>query len=54
MVVQGTDEDPVIVETTPTTISQDTTHNGTMLNEKLSQAELENTKLKDDITSLKE
>ena len=51
---ERTDEDPVTVETTLTTLSQDTTHNVTMLNEKISQSELEKTKLKDEIISLKE
>ena len=47
-------EDPMTVATTPTALSQDTAHNVTMLNEKLSQAESKNTKLKDEIISLKE
>ena len=42
------------VSTTLTNLSQDTAHNVTMLNEKLSQAESENTKLKDDIINLKD
>lgn len=42
------------VETTSTTLSHATTHNVTMLNEKLSQAEFEHTKLKDEIISLRE
>ena len=44
----------MIVETTSETFSQATACNVTMLNEKLSQAESENTKLKDEIISLKE
>ena len=44
----------MIVETTFVALSQTTTHNVTMLNEKLSQAKSENTKLKDEIISLKE
>jgi cell division protein FtsB len=36
------------------TLSQATTHNVTMLNEKLSQAESENVKLKDEIINLRE
>ena len=48
------DEDPVTVATTSVALSQDTAHNVTMLNEKISQAESENTKLKDEIISLKE
>ena len=51
---EKTDQDPVIVETTLVALSQATAHNVTMLNEKLSQAESENTKLKDEIISLKE
>ena len=50
---EKTDEDPVTVATTLTTLSQATSHNFTMLNEKLSQAESEN-KFKDEIISLKE
>ena len=41
------------IETTLTTLSQAIAHNVTLLNEKLSQEELENTKLKDEIISLK-
>jgi cell division protein FtsB len=44
----------VIAATTSAAISQSMAHNVTMLNEKLSQAEIENTKLKDEIISLKE
>ena len=40
--------------TKSTTSSQDTAHNVTMLNEKISQFESENTKLKDKIISMKE
>ena len=36
-----TDEDPMTVATTSTSLSQDTAHNVTMLNEKLSQAKSE-------------
>ena len=36
---EKTEEDPMTVATTSTTLSQTTTHNVTMLNEKLSQAE---------------
>ena len=42
------------VATTSTTLSQATVHNVTMLNEKLSQAKSENTKLKDEIIGLRE
>jgi 3-polyprenyl-4-hydroxybenzoate decarboxylase len=48
------DEDPVIVATTSTTLSQAIAHNVTMLNEKLSQELSENIKLKDEIISLRE
>ena len=48
------DEDPMIVATTSIALSQATTHNVTMLNEKLSQAKSENVKLKDEIISLGE
>ena len=51
---ENTNEDPMIVATTSTTLSQATSHNATMLNEKLSQEESKNTKLKDEIISLKE
>ena len=40
--------------TTSIDLSQATTHNVTMLNEKLSQAKSENTKLKDEIIYMKE
>ena len=43
------DEDPVTVATTLATLSQDTAHNVIVLNEKLSQAESDNNKLKDKI-----
>ena len=42
------------VATTPATLSKDTAHNATVLNEKISQAESDNNKLKDEIISLKE
>ena len=51
---ENTDEDLVTVATTSTTLSQASTHNVTMLNEKLSQVELEKTRLNDEIISLKE
>ena len=51
---EKTDEDQVTVATTSTALSQATAHNVTMLNEKLSQSESENTKLKDEIISLKD
>ena len=42
------------IATTSASLSQTTAHNVTMLNEMISQDELENTKLKDKIISLKE
>ena len=54
LLFEKTDEDLVILATTLTTLSQAISHNVTMLNEKISQEELENTKLKDEIISLKE
>ena len=51
---EKTDEDPVTVATTSTTLSQATAHNVITLNEKISQAKSENTKLKDEIINLKE
>ena len=44
----------MIVAATSEALSQATTHNVTVLNEKLSQVELDNNKLKDEIISLKE
>ena len=51
---EKTNEDPVTIATTLETLSQATAHNVTVLNEKLSLAELDNNKLKDEIISLKE
>ena len=51
---ENTDEDLVTVATASADLSQAIAHNVTMLNEKLSQAEWEDTKLKDEIISLKE
>ena len=51
---ENTDEDPVTIATTLTSLSQDTAHNVSILNEKLSQAESNNNKLKDEIINLKE
>ena len=51
---EKTNEDPLTVATTSLALSQSTACNATTLNEKLSQAKLENTKLKDEIISLKE
>jgi hypothetical protein len=49
---EKTDEDQVKVEMTSTTLTQDISHNVTMLNEKLFQAKSDNIKLKDKIISL--
>ena len=51
---EKTDEDPVTVATTSTYLSQATTHNVTVLNEKISPAKSDNNKLKHEIISLKE
>ena len=51
---EKTDEDPIIVATTSVALSQGTAHNVIVLNEKLSQVESDNNKLKDEIISLKE
>ena len=44
----------MIVGTTSSTLSQDTAHNVTMLNEKLSHVEFENIMFKDEIINLRE
>ena len=48
------DEDLVTITTTSTTLTQDTTHNISVLNEKLLEAKSKNIKLKDEIISLQE
>ena len=48
------DEDPIKIATALATLSQATVHNVSMLSEKLSQAESDNYKLKEEIISLKE
>ena len=50
---ERTDEDPITVATASVALSQGTIHNVTMLSEKLSQAESNNNKLKDEVISLK-
>jgi chromosome segregation ATPase len=50
---ENIDEYLITVATASTTLSQDIAHNVTVLNEKLSQAKLDNNKLKDEIISLK-
>ena len=49
---EETDEDPMTVATTSTTLTQATAHNIKVLNENLLEAELENLKLKDELISL--
>ena len=50
---ERTDEDLITVAIASTTLSQDTSHNVTMLNEKLYQVKSDNNILKDEIISLK-
>ena len=50
---EKTDKHLMTVETTSTSLSQPTNHNVTMLNGNISQVKSENTKLKDEIISLK-
>ena len=47
-------EDPVTVATASVALSQATIHNVTTLSEKLSQAESDNNKLKEEVISLRE
>ena len=46
------DEDPMTVATTSTSLTQATSHNIIVLNEKLLETESENLKLKDEIINL--
>ena len=48
------DEAPMTVGTTSTTLTHATSHNVTMLNDKLLQDKSENIKMKDEIISLRE
>ena len=50
---ERTEEDPVTVATTSVALTQATANNINVLNEKLSQAETDNHKLKEEITNLK-
>ena len=50
---EKTEEDLITVATTSATLSNATIHNVTMLSDKLSQAESDNTRLKDEVLSLK-
>ena len=47
------DEDPVTVATASAALSQATVHNVTMLSENLSQAEPDNSKLKEEVINLR-
>ena len=49
-----TNEDPIMVATTLTSLPQATAHNILVLNEKVMQDVLENQKLKDELISLRE
>ena len=49
---EKTNEDLVTIATTLATLTQDTTHNVIVLNEKLLETESENIKLNDEIISL--
>ena len=51
---EKTDEHPVMVAITSTTLTQATTHNISVLNETFLETELENLKLKDELISLRE
>ena len=51
---ERTDEDPITVATASVALSQSTVHNVTMLSGKLSQAESDNYKLKEEVISLRE
>ena len=53
VIIEKTEKDPIIVYTTSTTLSEATSHNATILSDKLSQAESDNDKLKNKIISLK-
>ena len=49
---EKTDEDPVTIATTSVSLTQATTHNITVLNEKLLELELENLNLRDETINL--
>jgi hypothetical protein len=51
---ERTDENPITVATALATLSQPTVHNVNMLSEKLSQAEFDNYKLKEEVICLRE
>ena len=52
VLVDNTDEDPMIVATSSTTLTQATSHNIIVLNENILEAESENLKLKYEVISL--
>ena len=54
VLTERTNEDPIMVETTSTTLIQATAHNISMLNEKVLEVESENQMLKDEIMSLRQ
>ena len=51
---EKTDEDPIMVATASTTLTQAISHNISLLNEKLLETESENLKLKDELICLRE
>ena len=53
VLLEKTDEDTITTAIALVALSQSTSHNVTLLNEKLSEAESDNNKLKDEIVSLK-
>ena len=53
MLFERTDEDPIMVDTYSTSLTQDTTHNISVLNEKVMEVELESQKLKVELISLR-
>ena len=54
MLFERTNEDPIMVATASTTLTQFTSHNILVLNENVMEAEMENEKLKDELISLME
>ena len=51
---EKTDEDPVMVAIASLALTQDTTHNISVLNENIMEVESKNLKLKDELISLRE
>ena len=54
MLFEKTNEDPIMVATYLVALTQATSHNILVMNEKLLETELENLKLKDELISLRE